>query len=30
VSARYRMLDLSVREPEIEATVRRIYHEELL
>jgi ABC-type uncharacterized transport system ATPase subunit len=30
VSAQYRMLDLSVREPKIEATVRRIYQEELL
>ena len=30
LSAQYRMLDLSVREPEIEATVRRIYQEELL
>jgi len=30
LSARYRILDLSVREPEIEATVRRIYEERLL
>jgi hypothetical protein len=30
LSARYRLLDLSVREPEIEATVRRIYEEKLL
>jgi ABC-2 type transport system ATP-binding protein len=30
VSAQYRMLDLSVREPEIEDTVRRIYQEQLL
>ncbi len=30
VSARYRIVDLSVREPEIEATVRRIYEERLL
>jgi ABC-2 type transport system ATP-binding protein len=30
VSARYRIRDLSVREPEIEATVRRIYEERLL
>jgi len=30
VSAHYRILDLSVREPEIEATVRRIYEERLL
>lgn len=30
LSARYRLLDLSVREPEIEATVRRIYEERLL
>jgi ABC-2 type transport system ATP-binding protein len=30
LSARYRLLDLSVREPEIEATVRRIYEQRLL
>jgi len=30
LSARYRLLDLSVREPEIEATVRRIYELRLL
>jgi len=30
LSAKYRILDLSVREPEIEATVRRIYEERLL
>ena len=30
ISARYRIRDLSVREPEIEATVRRIYEERLL
>jgi ABC-2 type transport system ATP-binding protein len=30
LSARYRLVDLSVREPEIEATVRRIYEERLL
>lgn len=30
VSAQYRIVDLSVREPEIEATVRRIYEERLL
>lgn len=30
VSARYRLRDLSVREPEIDATVRRIYEERLL
>jgi ABC-2 type transport system ATP-binding protein len=30
LSARYRILDLSVREPDIEATVRRIYEERLL
>ena len=30
IAAQYRMLDLSVREPDIEATVRRIYQEELL
>ncbi|MGI6207483.1 MAG: ABC transporter ATP-binding protein [Anaerolineae bacterium] len=30
ISARYRISDLSVREPEIEATVRRIYEERLL
>jgi ABC-2 type transport system ATP-binding protein len=30
LSARYRLRDLSVREPEIEATVRRIYEERLL
>jgi len=30
LSERYRLLDLSVREPEIEATVRRIYEERLL
>jgi ABC-2 type transport system ATP-binding protein len=30
LSARYRLLDLSVREPEIEATIRRIYEERLL
>ncbi|MBI3962353.1 MAG: ABC transporter ATP-binding protein [Deinococcus sp.] len=30
LSARYRLVDLSVKEPEIEATVRRIYEERLL
>lgn len=30
ISARYRIRDLSVREPEIEATIRRIYEERLL
>jgi ABC-type uncharacterized transport system ATPase subunit len=30
VSERFRISDLSVREPEIEATVRRIYEERLL
>jgi ABC-2 type transport system ATP-binding protein len=30
LSARYRIRDLAVREPEIEATVRRIYQERLL
>jgi ABC-2 type transport system ATP-binding protein len=30
LSARYRILDLSVREPDIEATIRRIYEERLL
>jgi ABC-2 type transport system ATP-binding protein len=30
VSARFRLLDLSVREPDIEATIRRIYEEGLL
>lgn len=30
LSARYRLRDLSVREPDIEATVRRIYEERLL
>jgi viologen exporter family transport system ATP-binding protein len=30
LSARFRLLDLSVREPEIEDTVRRIYEERLL
>ena len=30
IAAQYRMLDLSVREPDIEATVRKIYQEELL
>lgn len=30
LSARYRILDLAVREPEIEATIRRIYEERLL
>ena len=30
LSARYRIRDLSVREPDIEATVRRIYEERLL
>ncbi|MBN1583908.1 MAG: ATP-binding cassette domain-containing protein [Anaerolineae bacterium] len=30
LSARYRILDLQVREPDIEATVRRIYQERLL
>jgi ABC-2 type transport system ATP-binding protein len=30
LSARYRIQDLSVREPEIEATIRRIYEERLL
>lgn len=29
LSARYRILDLEVREPEIEATIRRIYEERL-
>jgi ABC-2 type transport system ATP-binding protein len=30
VSAHFRISDLSVREPEIEATIRRIYEERLL
>ena len=30
LSARYRIRDLSVREPDIESTVRRIYEERLL
>ena len=30
LTGRYRIVDLSVREPEIEATVRRIYEERLL
>ena len=30
LSARYRIADLSVREPQIEATVRRIYEQQLL
>jgi ABC-2 type transport system ATP-binding protein len=30
LSARYRICDLQVREPEIEATVRRIYEQKLL
>jgi ABC-2 type transport system ATP-binding protein len=30
ISQRYRIRDLSVREPEIEATIRRIYQERLL
>jgi ABC-2 type transport system ATP-binding protein len=30
LSARYRLRDLSVREPDIEATIRRIYEERLL
>ncbi len=30
LSARYHLLDFSVREPKIEATVRRIYEERLL
>ena len=30
VSNRYRIQDLSVREPEIESTIRRIYQERLL
>ena len=30
LSARYRILDLSVREPDIEDTIRRIYEEKLL
>jgi len=30
LSARYRIRDLSVREPELEATIRRIYQERLL
>ncbi|MEX1018178.1 MAG: ATP-binding cassette domain-containing protein [Litorilinea sp.] len=30
ISARYRVRDLSVREPQIEATIRRIYEERLL
>ena len=30
ISARYRIRDLEVREPEIEATIRRIYEERLL
>lgn len=30
LSARYRLRDLAVREPEIEATIRRIYEERLL
>jgi ABC-2 type transport system ATP-binding protein len=30
LSDRYRILDLAVREPDVEATVRRIYEEHLL
>jgi ABC-2 type transport system ATP-binding protein len=30
LSARYRILDLAVREPDIEVTIRRIYEERLL
>ncbi|HBY06323.1 MAG TPA: hypothetical protein DEH22_00480 [Chloroflexi bacterium] len=30
LSAQYRIRDLEVREPEIEATIRRIYEERLL
>jgi ABC-2 type transport system ATP-binding protein len=30
LSSRFRILDLSVKEPEIEATIRRIYEEGLL
>jgi ABC-2 type transport system ATP-binding protein len=30
LSARYRISDLAVREPDIEATIRRIYEERLL
>jgi ABC-2 type transport system ATP-binding protein len=30
LSARYRIRDLAVREPEIESTIRRIYEERLL
>jgi ABC-2 type transport system ATP-binding protein len=30
ISAQYRIQDLSVREPEIESTIRRIYQERLL
>lgn len=30
VSARFRISDLSVREPDIESTVRRIYEQRLL
>ena len=30
VSARYNIQDLAVREPDIEATIRRIYEEQLL
>ena len=30
LTGRYRILDLSVREPDIESTVRRIYEERLL
>ena len=30
LAARYRVRDLEVREPEIEATIRRIYEERLL
>jgi len=30
ISARYRIRDLEVREPDIEETVRRIYEEKLL
>lgn len=30
ISAKYRILDLEVREPEIETTIRRIYEERLL
>jgi ABC-type uncharacterized transport system ATPase subunit len=30
LSAQYRIRDLAVREPDIEATIRRIYEERLL